>query len=228
MALVLFDIDGTLLATRRAGVRSMNDAARELFGPDFSFDGVELAGRIDPLIWAEVAAANGIGDSAAHHDRFRAAYARHLESRLAADNTVSLMPGVAALLEALRRLEGITLGLLTGNYPETGRLKVEAAGLDPAIFPVGAFGCDSDSRRGLPAVAIARHAEMTGRRLPPRQVVVIGDTPHDVDCARAAGCRSIAVATGTYTRDKLAPCGADLLVDDLSGTTSIVNWIVRG
>ncbi len=226
--LILFDIDGSLLATRRAGVRSMLDAARELFGGAFTFDGVELAGRIDPLIWAEAAAANGIGDPAAHHDRFRALYARHLASRLAADNTVTLMPGVAALVEALGRVAGVTLGLLTGNYPETGLLKVEAAGLDPAVFPVAAWGCDAGSRRGLPAVAMSRHAEATGRRLSPRQVVIVGDTPHDVDCARSAGCRSVAVATGPYARADLAPCGANLLLDDLSGTTTIVNWIVRG
>ena len=226
--LILFDIDGTLLLTQRAGTRSMCAAAREMFGDAFTFDGVDIAGRIDPLIWADVARANGIDEPEAHHDRFRATYVEHLARWLAADNTVLLLPGVVELLEALRGVEAVTLGLLTGNYPETGLLKIEAAGLDAAIFPVTAWGCDGRSRRDLPAVAMARHRDLTGVEVRPEGVVIIGDTPHDVDCARAHGCRALAVATGPYSRETLRDAGPDLLVDDLSGTGAIVDWIMQG
>ena len=224
--LILFDIDGTLLMTQGAGTRSMLAAARELYGDAFSFDGVEVAGRIDPLIWADVARANGIADPQAHHDRFRAAYARHLERRLAAENTVTALPGVTALLEALRA-EGIALGLLTGNYPEAGLLKLRCAGLDPEFFAVAAWGCDALDRRGLAPLAIERHRERSGEALRPRQVLVIGDTPNDVDCAAACGCRSLAVATGGFPRAQLAGCGADLAVDDLTDTPGLLAWMLR-
>jgi phosphoglycolate phosphatase-like HAD superfamily hydrolase len=195
--LVLFDIDGTLLLSHGAGTRSMLAAARELFGESVTLDGVEIAGCIDPLIWMEVARANGLPDAGAHHDRFRETYHRHLAERLAAGHRVELLPGVRELLDALRASDDVTLGLLTGNYPETGGLKMRAAGLDPALFVVA------------------------------RNVVVVGDTPHDVACARAHGCRCLAVATGTFSREKLAGCEPDLLVDDLTGTEAILDWILQ-
>ena len=224
--LVLFDIDGTLLVTQRAGSRSMHDAAREMFGESFTFDGVEIAGRIDPLIWNEAARANGIADPEAHHGRFRAAYARHLARRLSTDPTTAPLPGVEPLLAALGGVEDLFLGLLTGNYPETGRLKIEAAGLEPDIFRVAAWGSDGRSRRELAAVAMGRWAEAGVRAPRPDRMVIIGDTPHDVDCARAHGARSLAVATGPYSQEDLAGCGADLVVEDLSQTDAIVSWIL--
>ena len=224
--LVLFDIDGTMLLSQHAGAQCMHDATRELYGEAFTFEGVEIAGRIDPQIWHDVALANGIDDPAAHHDRFREVYTQHLARRLAGANTVRVLPGVTALLEALGGVEGLTRGLLTGNYPETGRLKIEAAGLDPTIFEVAAWGCDGRSRRDLPGVAMDRHAAATGARLAPDQVLIIGDTPHDVDCARANGCLALAVATGPTSREDLVASEPDLLADDLSRTQEIVSWIL--
>ena len=223
--LVLFDIDGTLVLTQHAGTRSMHAAAREMFGESLTFEDVEVAGRIDPLIWADMARIIGIEDHEAHHDRFRAGYARHLARRLAENNTAVVLPGVRELLEALTRLEGVTLGLLTGNYPETGTLKIEAAGLDPAGFAVAAWGSDGESRRDLPSFAMTRYREQTGLDLQGHEVVVIGDTPYDVACARAHGCRAIAVATGSFSRETLAGHEPDLLVENLSETSAIVDWI---
>ncbi|MHC4109134.1 MAG: HAD family hydrolase [Planctomycetota bacterium] len=225
--LALFDVDGTLLSTHGAGTRSMRDAAHELFGDQFTFDGVEVAGRIDPLIWADLCAANGIGDPDAHHDRFRSTYARHLAKRLEQHATVEILPGVPELLEALRRIEHITLGVLTGNYPETGRLKMQTGGLDPSRFAVTAWGSDGASRQELPAVAMAGYRALRGRPIDPRQVVIVGDTPHDIDCARAHGCRVLAVGTGPYPTAALLDRGADLVVDDLTATAAIVDWILE-
>ncbi len=225
--LVLFDIDGTLLLSQHAGVHGMHDAAHALYGEKFTFDGVEVAGRIDPQIWHDVARANGIDDPDVHHDRFRACYAEHLARRLETNNTVVLLPGVAPLLEALGTVDGLTLGLLTGNYPETGRLKIEAAGLDPEVFVVAAWGCDGRTRHDLPGVAIDRHATITGIRLTPDQVVIIGDTPHDVACARTNGCWALAVATGPTPRENLVASEPDLMVEDLSTTPEIVSWILN-
>lgn len=223
--LVLFDIDGTLLTSQRAGTRSMQSAAREMLGEGISLETIKIAGRIDPLIWADIAVANGIEDPAARLEEFRTVYIRHLAQRLAEHQTVTPLPGVAPLLEQLSRIEGLALGLLTGNFPETGRMKLEAAGLDPQTFVVAAWGSDGSSRRDLPAVAISRLADATGRRVAGRDVVVIGDTPHDVDCARYNGCRAIAVSTGPFSRETLGRSEPDLLVEDLTRTGELVGWV---
>lgn len=213
--LVLFDIDGTLLLTEGCGVASMTQAGRELFGPDFGFDGVEVSGRLDVLIWQDLCRRNGIEDSTANHDAFRARYGRILADRLRVDPLARALPGVLGLLDVLRRRDEVTLGLLTGNYPETGRLKVAAAGIDPDQFLVAAWGVDGATRRELPPVAMQRHRELLGREIAPQRVVIIGDTPHDIDCARHNGCRAIGVGTGRFDADCLSQCGADVAVDSL-------------
>lgn len=220
--LVLFDIDGTLLLSSSAGLRAMRAAGQALFGR-FEVDGVDFAGRLDPLIWGELAAANGIDDADARHEVFRARYGAELEALIERENPVRALPGVHELVDALD--EHVTLGILTGNYPETGRLKLRGAGVDPDRFTVCAWGSDAGARDDLPPVAIARDAPARGRTLGGEEVVIIGDTPHDVACARAHGCRVIGVATGpSHEAGDLA--GADLVVDDLTDTRRLVDWVI--
>jgi phosphoglycolate phosphatase-like HAD superfamily hydrolase len=224
--LILFDIDGTLLLSNGAGVRAMTAAGRAVVGPHFTLDGVEVAGRLDPLIWADAAAAAGLDGADGLHEEFRSTYARLLDEHFRTKSARAL-PGVAALVARLRDLDGVTIGLLTGNYPETGRLKLLAAGLDPDAFAVAAWGCDGSSRRDLPHVAMARFRERTGRAIDPARVVIIGDTPHDIDCAKAAACKVIGVATGpSFAAEDLRTHGPDLLVDDLSDTEGLVRWLL--
>jgi phosphoglycolate phosphatase len=235
--LVLFDIDGTLITSRSeaddggsrdgVGMVSMIEAGRTLYGPAFNLDGIEIAGRLDCLIWRDAAQRHGVVDAEAEHCRFRAEYGRVLQSRLAGGASVRLLPGAGELVHTLARIEAVTLGLLTGNYPETGRMKLEAAGLDVSVFAVGAWGCDGRSRRDLPPVAMHAHRERSQSELEPQRVVIIGDTPHDIDCARAHGCRSIGVATGSYSVDTLRESGADLVVERLDQTAALTGWILQ-
>ena len=224
--LVLFDIDGTLLSTRRLGVECMRQAVFELFAVEADFASVSLPGGLDPLIWRALCEANGIASQPADHERFRACYARILGERLAAEpGRARALPGIPRLLEALAARAGCTLGLLTGNYPETSALKIAAAGLDFARFEVAAFGCDAPDRRGLVPVALERYALRAARPLGPERVAVIGDTPRDVDCARAHGARCLAVATGVYGVEELAAAGADLALADLADTAAVLAWL---
>ena len=231
--LVLFDVDGTLLLSRGASLRCYRAAARELFGREMSTQGMQTAGGLDPMIWRALCAVNGIDavDAAKHHERFRATYARILGEELAAGGVAYALPGVPALLDALSARDNgrprVSIGLLTGNYPETGRLKLEAAGIAPERFAVAAWGDEADRRPDLVPLARERHARHSGRELPAEQVVIVGDTPHDVECARVHGCRSLAVATGGSTRAELEAPGASRVVDDLSDTGRIVDWIHR-
>ncbi len=223
--LILFDIDGTLLLTQGAGVKAMLDAGRGLWGERFTIDGVEFSGRLDTLIWSDLTRINGVVNDDANHDRFRAAYGRQLAQRLQDNPTAKLLPGVRDLVHEIIDVDHATLGLLTGNYPETGRLKIQSAGLDPDLFKVAAWGCDGKVRRDLTPLAMNRHLQLTGRQVRGEEVVVIGDTPHDVDCAKAHGCRCIGVATGMFSVADLDAAGADLAVKSLADTGMVMRWM---
>ncbi len=236
--LILFDVDATLITTSRTGIAAMGDAGRSLFGPQFDENRVQYAGRLDPLIIADLLAVHGQDASTAAIEAFRRAYRDHLERLLSSRPGVARpCPGVRTLLERLRAARADTagiapaLGLLTGNFPETGSIKLRAAGLDPGLFQVQVWGCDSPhsppARDHLPPVAMERYRRCIGGALSPRQVVIVGDTPHDVACARAHGCRSLGVATGSYSVAQLRDAGADLTLTDLSATEDVVQWLIK-
>ncbi len=224
--LILFDVDGTLLLSSHQGARAMQEAGKRVVGEHFTLEGVEFAGRLDPLIWADGMRRSGERLDAPVHDAFRAAYGEALARRLEPAGVAYALPGVPALLDALARRPRTTLGLLTGNYPETGATKLRAAGLDPERFTIPVWGTDGPNRRSLLPVGLARYEALHGHTLGPERVVVIGDTPHDIDCAHANGCVALAVATGpSYTRESLARHHPELLVDDLRDTASIMTWL---
>lgn len=228
--LTLFDIDGTLLLSRGAGLECVGQAFRAVFEREADVRSVNLPGNLDPHIWREMCLANGIRAEVAdeQHARFRALYAGLLEERLAQQvGRAYALPGVLALLDALEQREHVTLGLLTGNYAETGRAKIRAAGIDPERFAVAAFGSDGEQRADLVVVARERYAALGRAELAASQVVIIGDTPRDVACARAHGCRSLAVATGRYSVSELEQSGAESAVQDLTDTATILAWLDR-
>lgn len=223
--LVLFDIDGTILLSGGAGVRAFLRSCDELFAMETADDRRRFSGGLDPLIFRDLCAMHGVADWERHHDSFRERYRVALEKTLSEPGVVTPLRGARELVRAVDAHEGATLGLVTGNYPETGAFKLRTVGLDPTRFEVAAWGVDGNHRRDLPRVAMERYREKTTRTIDPRDVVVIGDTPHDVDCAKHNGCRVIAVATGMFSVDELRECGADLAVADLSDTPSLVKWI---
>lgn len=228
--LILFDIDATLITTSGVGIRAMTDAGRELYGDGFRVDGIEFAGRLDPLIIFDMFRASGVTAGPDAFVKFRAAYERHLRQRIVSpDTTARALPGVHQLLDALAPLPHVTMGLLTGNFAETGSIKLRACGIEPDRFPVQVWGDESSSspptREDLPGVALARYEKTFQRALTGEQAVVIGDTPHDIRCAKAHGCRSLAVATGSFTVDALGHHAPDRVVNDLSATDDIVRWL---
>lgn len=225
--LVLFDIDGTLLRSTGIGMGSMREALESMHpGLEFPFDGIPIAGRLDTLIFRDLLAIHGLPHRDEDHAEFRRRYAERLARRVAAGGPVRALPGAGSLAGRLADAPGVTVGLLTGNYPETGRMKIEAAGLDWSRFAIGAFAGDGPDRRSLVPVAMRRLRDRAGREIAPREVVVIGDTPLDVDCAAAHGCRSLAVATGHHPIDELRGSGADLSVADLDDTDALCGWIL--
>ena len=227
--LVLFDIDGTLLRSTGVGMGAMREAIESMHpGLAFPFDGIPIAGRLDTLIWRDLLSLHAISPRDDDHAEFRRRYIEGMARRVAAGADIRALPGAGALAARLAAEAGVTVGLLTGNYVETGRMKIDAAGLDSNLFRIGAFAGDGPDRRSLVPVAIRRLEEGEGRRVAPNDVVVIGDTPLDIDCAAAYGCRSLAVATGHHDEDELRACGADLVAATLAETDGLAAWILDG
>jgi phosphoglycolate phosphatase-like HAD superfamily hydrolase len=228
MRLVLFDIDGTLLWSDGAGRRAIHRALAEVFGEtgpaDHRFDG-----KTDPQIVREMMRIAGRDDSEIDR-RMMPLFARYVacleeELRDPAHHAKPL-PGVLELLDVLSRRADVALGLLTGNLIEGARVKLRAVGIDPELFVIGAFGSDHEDRPELPAIAQRRARERLGVDVPGRQVIVIGDTPADVQCGRGIGARAIGVATGRYGVDELRAHGAAAVFADLSDTCAVVDAIV--
>jgi phosphoglycolate phosphatase len=216
--LILFDIDGTLLTAKGAGRRAFTRALTEVYGTAGPVEAYDFRGKTDPRIVLDLLGAMGIPPPEIERGLTRCfeiytrALAEEIEARAGA---VVTLPGVAALVRALARTEGLVLGLLTGNIEAGARIKLAPTGLGP-YFRTGAYGSDDADRRRLPALAARRAEALAGRRLAAGDVVVVGDTPHDLDCARAFGARAVAVATGQYPRAELAALGPDLLFDDFA------------
>lgn len=215
--LILFDIDGTLLSAGGAPRRAFRRALTEHFGTEGAVASDDFSGKTDPQIVYDLMGPAGFADD--HIEEriaaFFAYYLEELERELLVETRHRLYPGVAELVPALAADPAVGLGLLTGNIEEGARLKLAHFGLWEH-FAVGAYGSDDATRDRLGPVAMARAQERFGRRFHGSEVVVIGDTPADVRCARAIGAVAVAVATGRPTRETLEAAGPDLLLDSLA------------
>jgi phosphoglycolate phosphatase len=226
--LVLFDIDGTILLTDGAGKRAIHRALIDVYGgtgpEDHRFDG-----KTDPQIVRELMRLAGHADD--HIDagmqRLLDTYVGYLEDELRVGAAgVEVMPGVCELLDALDGRDDIVLGLLTGNLEAGARAKLVAAQIDFSRFRVGAYGSDHETRGELPAVAQKRARHDLGLDIVGRDVVVIGDTPADLQCGNGIGASAIGVATGHYSVDDLRQYPALAVFEDLSATDEVVRTIL--
>ncbi|HEX6164313.1 MAG TPA: HAD family hydrolase [Vicinamibacterales bacterium] len=226
-ALILFDIDGTLLLSGRAGMRAMTRAFQQTFGITDAFKGENFGGRTDSYLVSKALQNAGLPDTPEQHHRFREIYIPLLAEEIQHPGTghKGLMPGARELLEALDVFPDAHMALLTGNYREAAEIKLQHFEIWD-YFEWGAFSDDSADRNELVPIACSR-AEIYD--IPPeaiQRVIVIGDTPHDIECARVAGARSIAVATGGFTVEQLKEFGADEVVKDLSDTDGVINLLL--
>lgn len=223
MNLFLFDVDGTLVTARGAGRRALTRALQAVYGVTGPVDDYDFRGKTDPRIVLDLMAAAGLPEPAvrAGLDACFEAYIAELGRLLADGHPVQVLPGVAEVVGALAARDDAVVGLLTGNIAAGARLKLGPTGLWP-LFRVGAFGSDDADRRRLPAVARARAQALTGRDIPYDRVTIVGDTPLDVDCARACGARAVAVATGFHPAPELAACRPDLFFTDLAEVPAVL------
>jgi phosphoglycolate phosphatase-like HAD superfamily hydrolase len=227
MKLLLFDIDGTLLTTNGAGRPAVEAALSNLIGRSISTEGIEFSGKTDPQILREVLARSGADDDLLN-GRFPEAVEafRQTMHRVFDPTGADALDGACALVELLHEDERVQLALLTGNLQEMAYLKVGAIGLGEDHFPFGAFGSDHENRNELPAIAVERAAAHAGRSFGEGEVVIIGDTPRDIECGRAGGCTTVAVATGRFDRATLAEHEPDVLLDSLADAEAFITSVL--
>jgi len=242
--LVLFDIDCTLIDAHGAGGRAIMGAIKDVYGVEGELGAYSFHGRTDPGIIHDLADLWGAADPEAVVGRYEGETQPQVVHDLAAqlgtpeeaidalvDDCIAryvellaeevdaghmeLLPGIKELVTALAADRRAVLGLLTGNVEAGARIKLAPTGI-LSLFKVGAYGSDSAFRPELPAVAVRRAEELTGRRFAGKEIVVLGDTPADIECGAVLGVKSIAVATGKHSMDDLAAHAPDYLFPDFS------------
>jgi phosphoglycolate phosphatase len=225
--LVLFDIDGTLVLTGGAGLRAMTRACEEIIGHADALQGIPVAGRTDWIILHDTLARLGRQLDSQLFERLRDRYVTFLGEEIdrPGNGFHGALPGVSVLLESLHTREDVFLGLLTGNFEAGARIKLRHFDLW-RYFRCGAFGDDAADRNALVPVAVERAIACGAPHLAPSDVIVVGDTPHDVACAKAAGATAVGVATGGFTADELRGCGAAIVFETLGETSKVVESIV--
>jgi phosphoglycolate phosphatase len=226
--LILFDIDGTLLRPGdRMHQQALVSALEEVFGVPATLDGVPLAGMLDSQIVRLALERHGIPERGIHHglsqvmqlmaERYREAVARD-------ERRSWLLPGVIEL--ATRLQDCYALAVMTGNARGVARAKLESAGI-ANLFPIGSYGDSAEHRHQLVPVAAEVTAERFERRFVGNQTLIVGDTPRDIEAARAAGTQVLAVATGRFSVEVLREHAPDLLFDDLSDVEQVWRSIRR-
>ncbi|MEI7694719.1 MAG: HAD hydrolase-like protein [Chlorobium sp.] len=225
--LVLFDIDGTLLNMGTINRNVLVDALREVYGTPGSANTCNFAGKMDSNIIYETMQSAGLSNTEIA-DKFELAKKTYIEMfrARAKASDVALTVGIRELLEELSSHAELLLGLLTGNFEASGRHKL----LLPEInhyFSFGAFAGDGEHRNDLPPVAVGKAYQLTGRHFSEQDIIIIGDTEHDIVCARAVNAKSIAVATGTCSTEELQKHHPHVLYENLSRTDVVLNEILQ-
>ncbi|MFC1959558.1 HAD family hydrolase [Chloroflexota bacterium] len=220
--LILFDIDGTLLAPAGSGRVAVELALAELFDYTGPTNGVAFAGATDWHILAQILLPLGYTPAQVteYLPKFAEAVGRHLAANIH-HHAVRPLPGALDLVQSLTDDPCVHLGLLTGNGWPSVPVKLEAAGFEPSHFPVGAFGHEALDRSDLPPLALQRAQTLWDIDFPPARIVIVGDTPNDVICTRSVQGRAVAVLTGPYDRAALTVEKPYAILDDLTDRRAV-------
>jgi len=217
--LVLFDVDGTLVHTGRAGSRAFARTLAAEFNAHNGMEKVRFAGRTDFSLVRELFAHNGIPATPENFQRFFENYVFWLDQILLQCNG-EICRGVTGFLNDLHALpHPPTLGLLTGNIRLGAEIKLRHYGLWD-LFTTGGFANDHEDRDHIAAAALGRGRRVLGEDLQPEEIVVVGDTPFDIRCGKFIGARVLAVATGGAKLEELKNHSPDWAVEDLTRVTA--------
>lgn len=224
--LILWDIDGTILRTNRAGMVALVRAFAQVHGREPDMSKVEVAGRTDRWIASRMLESNNLPATAEQIHHLLDTYLGLLPAEITARSGL-VLPGIHTLLETLRARPDAVQGLLTGNLQRGARIKLEHYQVWH-YFEFGAFGDDSPIRNELGPHAVRRARERHAVKFAPERTFVIGDTPHDIECGKVIGARTIAVATGTYSVEQLAAHAPSAVFKDFADTAAFLRVIDAG
>lgn len=218
--LYLFDIDGTLLLSGGAGEAALEDALESRFGTREGLKTITLAGATDSAIARRLLEFHGAEATLEEIRHFLDLYLANLHRRMPL-HSGSLLPGIVELLDLLKTSPDAAIGLLTGNIRRGAEIKLSHFGVWQ-YFEFGAFADDHADRNQLGPFALERARDASGVDFPASRTFVIGDTPRDIECGRAIGARTVALATGQYSLDELAAHHPDFLFADLSDPAGVL------
>ena len=215
-SLILFDIDHTLVDVQALHNPAYEASILEAHGVAVRMQDITYTGKTTPNILRDLCTHVGVGAEATESclPDLLTAFTGRVLAGMAEDLRPNVLPGVNELLACLRE-RGYLLGVVTGNPPEIGREVLRRAGL-VANFSLFAFGTEARERWELVALAIEKAGALAGEAIPPERVVVVGDTPFDVEAGKIVGTRTVLVGTGVYSRSELEAAAPDLLVRDFS------------
>ncbi len=214
-AAVIFDVDGTLLSTGGAGGRAWDAAARRLYGEPADITEFTDTGMTDPEVAAEVFKyVHHAAPSPEQLDELVRNYLWFIPDMVQGSEGYRVLPGARETLERLNAQE-VPVGIVTGAVEASCHVKLGRGQLN-ALLQFGGFGSDAPARPDIVRAAIAKAERFVGRALSPEECLVVGDTPKDVEAAKAVGCPSLAVASHKYTHDQLAESEPTHLIDALT------------
>ena len=222
--LILWDIDGTIIISHGAGVRAMERALTKRFGVTCDLGKIDWAGRTDSWITGEVFRHVGLPETPQNSHDYLETYLELLPAELREGRQGQVLPGVLELLEQLHLRKDLAQGLLTGNLRRGAELKLTYYKVWH-YFEFGAFADDSPRRNDLGPHALRRAKERHAVEFDPANTFIIGDTPHDIECGKVIGARTIGVATGRYSVDELRACGPTAVFSDFADTAAFLRVI---
>ena len=229
--LVLWDVDGTLVSAGPAARDAFDAAIEHVLGRAPGDHGVQMSGKTDPQIALEILANLAItrDEARAHLPTVMRALERELEDAVEVMRTTGReLPGARRVLRSLAEEPSVAQTVLSGNLAANARLKLAAFGLEGFVdWEIGAYGSDDEDRTKLVPVALSRAQTIRRWRFEPGDAWVVGDTPRDLECARAGGTRCLLVATGRFELDRLTGLGADVVLPDLSDAEAVVRDLLR-
>ncbi len=225
MKTVLFDIDGTILNCNNAGRAALVKATIEVFGTIGRMDKIDFQGKTDPLILKESLTIMGFSekDIEEKSDLLKEKYFFYLQDNVKTYE-VTVYPGIKKILSALSERDDLILGLLTGNFTESAKIKLSSHDLN-RFFKFGVYGDDAPIRNLLPGIAQKRISELFDLEIDFKDTIIIGDTVYDVRCAKHTGAVSIAVGTGWSTREILENEKPDYYFEDLADIEAFMKII---
>ncbi len=205
----LFDIDGTIMKVKNRVNRRIIQNILVQFGiTDINVSGLDFAGRTDRAIFSNLLPQ----PAAERYEEVKQTYIEQLDANLEKSD-IDVLSGVENCLQYLQRA-GAWTGLLTGNFEKAAWIKVARAGLDH-LFTFGAFGDHFSDRNQLPPLALQALTEHSGNSFDSSELIIIGDTPRDIECAHSFGSISVAVSTGSFSTEELRGCQPDFLLESL-------------